>query len=61
MIEITESIVAESWNEALQYWRIEFEDAGVDVSWIKKGEPILSVAPAQDRKPFTPKDEEKSN
>lgn len=44
-----EHIVAESWADALHYWRIEFADQATEVLSIKKQVPVVSIAPKEDR------------
>ena len=41
MLTYEEHIVAETWQQALEYWKAEFNDEGTDIISIQKQVPIL--------------------
>lgn len=44
-IKIQESIVAETWLQALAYWHIEFIDENCRVEHIVRQEPVIKILP----------------
>jgi len=43
--EYEEHIVAETWEQAREYWDIEFIDEGVEIIAMKKQVPVISILP----------------
>ncbi len=48
-IRFEEHIVAETWQQARDYWNLEFVDEGVEIEVLHKQVPILAVLPGQER------------
>lgn len=40
-----EHIVAYSWQQAREHWRLEFIDAGVEVTGLTRSVPVLAILP----------------
>lgn len=46
MLNYEEHIVAETWQQALEHWKLEFIDEGVDILSIQKQVPVVSIIPS---------------
>lgn len=44
--EVQEFIVAETLEQAMAYWRIEFIDEATDIIMLRKSVPIVAICPA---------------
>lgn len=48
-IQVEEHIVAETWQQALDYWAIEFQDLGVEIVSLKQQVPVVAICPKDKR------------
>ena len=48
-IKIEEFVVAETWEQAQEYWKQEFTDEGVEVVDMKRHAPVVAILPQDKR------------
>lgn len=49
-VKFEEFVVAETWEQAREYWKLEFVDQGVEVLEMKRHIPVLAILTATESK-----------
>ncbi len=45
MLEFTETIVAETITQAIEHWKLDIMDEGVEFMYLLRREPVIAILP----------------